>query len=73
MAWEDRTPFDAIEKQFSINERQIIALMRRMLQPSSFRNWRKRVAGRKTKHTALRGKVISRAYSPSQYKQRVKK
>ena len=47
MAWEDRTPIDAIKKQFSLSEKQIITLMRKHLHPTSFRNWRKRVAGKK--------------------------
>ena len=58
MAWEDRTPIDAIKKQFSLSEKQIILLMRRYLRPASFRNWRKRVAGRKTKHLALEAKLF---------------
>jgi len=53
MAWEDRTPIDAIKKQFSLSEKQIIMLMRTHLCQASFRNWRKRVSGRKTKHSAL--------------------
>jgi uncharacterized protein (TIGR03643 family) len=43
MAWEDRTPFDAIEAQFGISERGVIELMRRELKPGSFRMWRERV------------------------------
>tara|TARA_Y100001968_G_C18813344_1_gene461149 strand:+ start:87 stop:284 length:198 start_codon:yes stop_codon:yes gene_type:complete len=50
MAWEDRTPFEAIEFQFNINEDEIIRLMRSNLKSSSFKLWRKRVSGRKTKH-----------------------
>lgn len=53
MAWEDRTPFDAIFAQFAMNEAQVINLMRLKMKPSSFKRWRKRVQGRKTKHTAL--------------------
>ena len=55
MAWEDRTAFEAIEVQFGLNESAVIALMRRHMKPSSFRMWRKRMAGRVTKHAALRG------------------
>ena len=55
MAWEDRTPFEAIEGQFGLNESAVIALMRRHMKPSTFRLWRKRMAGRATKHAALRG------------------
>jgi len=43
MAWEDRTPFEAIEFQFGITESEVIEVMRRVLKPSSFRLWRKRV------------------------------
>lgn len=50
MAWEDRTTFEAIAFQFGLKEQQVIALMRRHMKPSSFRMWRKRVQGRKTKH-----------------------
>lgn len=54
MAWEDRTPFDAIEVQFGLKEQQVIELMRREMKPSSFRMWRERVQGRATKHSAKR-------------------
>jgi uncharacterized protein (TIGR03643 family) len=57
MAWEDRTAFEAIEAQFGANESAVVALMRRHMKPSSFRMWRKRMAGRVTKHAALRGTV----------------
>lgn len=50
MAWEDRTPFDAIEAQFGLTEQDVIALMRREMKPSSWRMWRARVQGRSTKH-----------------------
>lgn len=52
MAWEDRTPFEAIAYQFGLSEPQVIQLMRSEMKPSSFRMWRKRVSGRKTKHAA---------------------
>lgn len=68
MAWEDRTPFDAIEKIFGLGEPQVIAIMRQELKRSSFELWRKRVAGRATKHSALRGKDVTRAYCATQYK-----
>jgi uncharacterized protein (TIGR03643 family) len=55
MAWEDRTPFEAIETQFGINNQGVIELMRRTMKPSSFKMWRKRTTGRKTKHTLLSG------------------
>jgi len=50
MAWEDRTPFEAIRGQFGLTEGQVIDLMRRWSKPSSFRMWRRRMAGRATKH-----------------------
>jgi uncharacterized protein (TIGR03643 family) len=52
MAWEDRTPFEAIEFQFGLSEQKVISLMRQHLKSSSFKLWRKRVSGRKTKHAA---------------------
>lgn len=54
MAWEDRTPFEAIALQYGLQETQVIALMRREMRPSSFKMWRKRVTGRKTKHLKRR-------------------
>lgn len=66
MAWEDRTPFEAIELQFGLLEKDVIALMRRQMKPSSFRMWRERVTGRKTKHTQKRGFVEGRFKSQNQ-------
>ena len=60
MAWEDRTPFEAIRFQFGISEHETIALMRNELKPGSFRRWRARVQGRKTKHTKLRNDEVDR-------------
>ncbi|MFX0557585.1 TIGR03643 family protein [Maribacter sp. CXY002] len=58
MAWEDRTPFEAITFQFGISEQETIEIMRTEMKPSSFRMWRKRVQGRSTKHAKLRmGKI----------------
>ncbi len=68
MAWEDRTPFEAIESQFGLSESLVIDLMRREMKASSFRLWRRRVSGRKTKHSAKRPAVVLRAYAPTQYK-----
>ncbi len=68
MAWEDRTPFDAIEASFGLNESAVIKLMRAELKPSSFRLWRKRVTGRVTKHGKKRPTDVTRAYCPTQYK-----
>lgn len=50
MAWEDRTPFEAIEYQFGLKENDVREVMRTNLKRSSFELWRKRVKGRKTKH-----------------------
>ncbi|WP_128112532.1 TIGR03643 family protein [Polynucleobacter necessarius] len=68
MAWEDRTPFDAIEKSFGLSESMVIELMRKELKRGSFELWRKRVTGRATKHMALRSDDVNRAYCPTQYK-----
>lgn len=70
MAWEDRTPFEAIELQFGLSEPQVILLMRASLKPKAFRNWRQRVSGRVTKHSAKRPEGVTRGYCPTQYKQR---
>jgi uncharacterized protein (TIGR03643 family) len=51
MAWEDRTPFKAIEFQFGLKENGVRRIMRNNMKQSSFRMWRERVKGRKTKHT----------------------
>ena len=66
MAWEDRTPFEAIELQFGLKENEVRALMRRHLKPGSFRRWRARVKGRATKHAKLRGFDTGRFRSASQ-------
>jgi len=50
MAWEDRTTFDSIKDQFGISESEVIKIMRKNMKRSSFKMWRKRVSGRKTKH-----------------------
>jgi len=60
MAWEDRTPFEAIEFQFGLKEKQVIEFMRKNSLPSSFRMWRKRMKSRKTKHSVLRNKSVNR-------------
>jgi|SaaInlStandDraft_1057018.scaffolds.fasta_scaffold293589_1 uncharacterized protein (TIGR03643 family) len=70
MAWEDRTPFEAIELNFGVNESAVIKLMRSQMKSRSFRLWRQRVSSRKTKHLALRSPEINRGYCPTQYKQR---
>ncbi len=60
MAWEDRTPFDAITAQFGISESETIKLMRENMKRSSFKMWRERVQRRKTKHQELRNIGVNR-------------
>lgn len=66
MAWEDRTPFDAIESQFGIPEKEVIKLMRQTMKESSFKMWRKRVQGRSTKHEKKSGEHVNRFKSKMQ-------
>jgi uncharacterized protein (TIGR03643 family) len=66
MAWEDRTPFDVIEVQFGLQEKQVIALMRREMKKSSFYMWRERVTKRKTKHLQKREFIAGRFKSHNQ-------
>lgn len=66
MAWEDRTPFEAIELQFGLKENEVREIMRREMKSSSFKMWRKRVSGRKTKHLFLRSKEVTRFKSKNQ-------
>ena len=54
MCWDDRTPFEAIEYQFGLKEEDAIRIMRNNLKPKSFKVWRKRVSGRRTKHMELK-------------------
>ncbi|MEZ8632680.1 TIGR03643 family protein [Vibrio lentus] len=70
MAWEDRTPFEAIELQFGLNESEVIRFMRSHLKLGSFKLWRTRVSGRSTKHVKVRRSDVSRGYCPTQYKHR---
>ena len=60
MAWEDRTPFDAILIQFGLKEQDVITLMRTEMKASSFKMWRSRVQGRKTKHGTSRSETVDR-------------
>lgn len=60
MAWEDRTPFEAIEIQFGLKEKDVVAFMRSQMKRSSFEMWRKRMQGRATKHRALRETSVDR-------------
>ena len=70
MAWEDRTPFAAIQHSYGLSEAGVIKLMREQLKPSSFRLWRQRVSGRTTKHLAKRSFTVGRAHCQTQYKSR---
>ena len=63
MAWEDRTPFEAIEHQFGLSESEVIKLMRSEVTKGAFRRWRARVSGRKTKHRKLRPQEVDRHQS----------
>jgi len=60
MAWEDRTPFEAIEVQFGLKEKDVIDFMRAHSLPSSFRMWRRRMKNRSTKHRSLRDRSVNR-------------
>ncbi len=66
MAWEDRTPFEAIETQFGLKENDVREIMLRELKASSFKMWRERVSGRKTKHLLMRSKEVNRFKSKNQ-------
>ncbi len=66
MAWEDRTPFDAITFQFGIKEDEVKALMKNSLKFSSYKLWRKRVENCKTKHAKKRVSTINRFKSKAQ-------
>ena len=60
MAWEDRTSFDAIERQFGLKEAEVIRLMKHEMTIKNWKKWRERVQGRKTKHEALRSDEVDR-------------
>lgn len=68
MAWEDRTPFEAIALQYRLNSTALVRLLRQQLSRSSFQLWRARVSGRQTKHVKRRDPAVSRGYCPTQYK-----
>ena len=68
MAWEDRTTFDAIKSQYDLKEQEVKELMRENLKASSYKLWRKRVNGRKTKHLAKRDFTVGRHKSHDQNK-----
>ncbi len=60
MAWEDRTPFDAILTQFDVPEKDVIKLMKQEMKLSSWKMWRARVQGRATKHLQKRTDDVNR-------------
>jgi uncharacterized protein (TIGR03643 family) len=66
MAWEDRTSFDGIFRQFGVSESEVIAIMRREMHPHNFKKWRARVQGRNTKHEKLRADEVRRFHSRMQ-------
>mgnify|MGYP005675553765 CR=1 FL=1 len=68
MAWEDRTTFDAIKNQFGLNEQEVKNIMKSNLKASSYKLWRRRVTGRKTKHLSKRDFIIGRHKSYDQNK-----
>lgn len=70
MAWEDRTPFEAIETLYGLAEPDVIRFMRAHLKANSFKLWRARVTGRATKHQKLRSPAVDRGYCSTQYKHR---
>ncbi|MCI5083266.1 MAG: TIGR03643 family protein [Saprospiraceae bacterium] len=66
MAWEDRTPFEAIEVQFGLTEAEVIKLMKHEMRLKNWKKWRARVQGRKTKHAKLRQGEVERFQSKAQ-------
>ena len=68
MAWEDRTPFEAIEFQFGLKENDVRQIMRNNLKESSFKLWRKRVKGRKTKHEKTSESTRFKSQNQKSYK-----
>ncbi|MEN0006911.1 MAG: TIGR03643 family protein [Bacteroidota bacterium] len=66
MAWEDRTPFDAIEAQFGLKEAEVIKLMKHEMRLRNWKKWRARVQGRSTKHAKLREQEVQRFRSGMQ-------
>jgi uncharacterized protein (TIGR03643 family) len=66
MAWEDRTPFEAIEAQFGLKEKDVKKLMRDIQNEKTYLRWRERVNGRTTKLGKVRGEEVSRHKSKDQ-------
>ncbi len=69
MAWEDRTPFEAIEAQFGLNQDGVIKVMRAHLKSASFKMWRERTRGQSTKHAKLRNPEVTRHKANHRVKQ----
>ena len=69
MAWEDRTAFEAIEFQFGLNQDGVIKIMRANLNLNSFKRWRERTHGQKTKHLKLRSPEVTRHKANHRIKQ----
>ena len=65
MAWEDRTPFEAIEATYNLSEKEVKELMKKEMKYSSYKLWRERVYGRKTKHLGKRSFILGRHKSPN--------
>ena len=65
MAWEDRTPFEAIEATYNLSEKEVKDLMKKEMKYSSYKLWRERVYGRKPKHLSKRSFVFGRQKSPN--------
>ena len=53
MAWSDKISFEYIFHRTGLTEGEVIKVMRKKLKHKSFKNWRKRVNGRKSKHRKL--------------------
>ncbi len=66
MAWEDRTPFEAIKMQFGLSEAEVISLMKAEMRLQNWQKWRARVQGRASKHAALREEGVQRFKSKMQ-------
>tara|TARA_B000000441_G_C21743881_1_gene356125 strand:- start:1167 stop:1442 length:276 start_codon:yes stop_codon:yes gene_type:complete len=66
MAWEDRTPFEAIYIQFNLSEKKLIELMRKTLKLSSFKMWRSRIKGNKIKNSPIKSSKSMRFKSKQQ-------
>jgi uncharacterized protein (TIGR03643 family) len=66
MAWEDRTPFEAIEAQFGLREKEVKKLMREIQNEKTYVRWRERVSGRTTKLGKVRSEKVTRHKSKNQ-------